>query len=68
MIAEAIDGGFQSMGWSSAVRANALTSANIERDATRLGTSYQIGNSVVWIISGFVIGALAGNGDFGLHQ
>jgi sugar phosphate permease len=56
MIGEVIDGGFQSMGWSSTVRANALTSNNIERDATRLGTSYQIGNSVVWIISGFVIG------------
>lgn len=56
MIGEIIDGGFQSMGWSSTVRANALTSDNIERDATRLGTSYQIGNSVVWLISGFVIG------------
>lgn len=56
MIGEVIDGGFQSMGWSSTVRANALTSDNIERDATRLGTSYQIGNSVVWIICGFVIG------------
>ena len=49
MIGEVIDGGFQSMGWSSTVRANALTSDNIERDATRLGTSYQVGNSVVWL-------------------
>jgi sugar phosphate permease len=56
LIYQIISGGFQSMGWSSTVRANAITSANIERDATRLGTSYQIGNSVVWIICGFVIG------------
>jgi len=56
LIYQIISGGFQSMGWSSTVRANALTSDNIERDATRLGTSYQIGNSVVWIICGFVIG------------
>jgi len=56
LIYQIISGGFQSMGWSSTVRANALTSDNIERDATRLGTSYQIGNSVVWVICGFVIG------------
>jgi len=55
-IFQIMDGGFQSMGWSSTVRANAITSDNVERDATRLGTSYQIGNSVVWLISGFVIG------------
>jgi len=57
LICEIIDGGFQSMGWSSIVRANANTSDNIERDSTRLGTAYQVGNSVAWVICGFVIGA-----------
>lgn len=57
LICEIIDGGFQSMGWSSIVRANAITSDNVERDSTRLGTAYQVGNSVTWVICGFVIGS-----------
>jgi len=57
LVCEIIDGGFQSMGWSSIVRANAITSDNVDRDSTRLGTAYQVGNSVAWVICGFVIGA-----------
>ena len=56
LIGEIIDGGFQSMGWSSTVRANALTSSNIEKSSVYLGTSYQVGNSIAWIVCGFMIG------------
>jgi sugar phosphate permease len=56
MIGEMLDGGFQSMGWSSCVRANAETSKNIDRDSTVLGTAYQFGNSFAWIICAFVVG------------
>lgn len=56
LIGEMIDGGFQSMGWSSTVRANAYTSKDPEKSSTALGTAYQVGNSVAWVISGYVIG------------
>ena len=59
-IGEVMDGGFQSMGWSSVVRANAeaqrKTKGDIDKKSTILGTSYQIGNSFAWLISSFVIG------------
>jgi sugar phosphate permease len=59
-IGEIMDGGFQSMGWSSVVRANAETQKRnkkeLERSSCLLGTSYQVGNSVAWLISAFVIG------------
>lgn len=59
-IGEVMDGGFQSMGWSSVVRANAETQrkkgGDIDKKSTLLGTSYQIGNSAAWLISAFVIG------------
>jgi len=57
-LGEVLDGLFQSMGWSSCVRANALTqdSKDRERSSTLLGTSYQVGNSVAWLISSFVVG------------
>ena len=58
-LGETVDGMFQSMGWSSCVRANALTqkAKNRERTTTILGTSYQIGNSVAWLISAYAVGA-----------
>jgi len=57
-IGEILDGFFQSMGWSSCVRANALTQKNQrEHTTTILGTSYQVGNSIAWLISAFVVGA-----------
>jgi len=56
LIGEIIDGGFQSMGWSSIVRANAETSKNPEKSSTILGTAYQFGNSFAWIVCAFVIG------------
>lgn len=53
-----LDGLFQSMGWSSCVRANALAqkAEDRERTSTILGTSYQVGNSIAWIISSFAVG------------
>jgi len=56
LIGEIIDGGFQSMGWSSIVRANAETSKNPEKSSTILGTAYQFGNSIAWIVCAFAIG------------
>ena len=57
-IGEILDGFFQSMGWSSCVRANALIQKdkNRERSSVLLGTSYQVGNSVAWLISSFAVG------------
>jgi len=58
LIGETLDGFFQSMGWSSCVRANALTQdeEDRERTSTLLGTSYQVGNSVAWLISAWAVG------------
>lgn len=56
LIGEMIDGGFQSMGWSSAVRANAYTSKDPEKSSMTLGTAYQVGNSIAWVVCGFMIG------------
>jgi len=58
-VGEVVDGMFQSMGWSSCVRANALTqeAEKRERATTILGTSYQVGNSVAWLISAYAVGA-----------
>ncbi len=56
LICEVIDSGFSSMGWSSIVRANAYTSDDPEETATVLGTAYQAGNSIAWVVTGFVIG------------
>jgi len=53
---EMMDGFFQSMGWSSCVRAtSALHIKEKEKATTILGTSYQIGNSVAWLVTGFII-------------
>lgn len=56
LVGEIMDGGFQSMGWSSIVRANAETSKNPEKSSTILGTAYQAGNSLAWIVCAFAIG------------
>ena len=56
LIGEIIDGGFQSMGWSSTVRANAETSTDREKSSTILGTAYQFGNSIAWIVCAFAVG------------
>jgi OPA family sugar phosphate sensor protein UhpC-like MFS transporter len=61
LIGEIMDGGFQSMGWSSAVRANAelqKEKKTIEKKSTILGTSYQVGNSIAWLLSAFFVGWL----------
>jgi OPA family glycerol-3-phosphate transporter-like MFS transporter len=58
VVGETIDGFVQAMGWSSCVRANALTqeNKNISRASTILGTSYQFGNSLAWLVSAFAVG------------
>ncbi|MFH1318484.1 MAG: MFS transporter [Candidatus Omnitrophota bacterium] len=57
-LGEVLDGLFQSMGWSSCVRANALIHKEKDREkySTILGTSYQIGNSVAWLVSAYAVG------------
>ena len=56
LVGEIVDGGFQSMGWSSIVRANAEMSKDPEKSSTILGTAYQAGNSLAWIVCAFAIG------------
>lgn len=58
LLGETIDGFFQAMGWSSCVRANALIQkeSNREWSSTLLGCSYQVGNSIAWLISAFAVG------------
>lgn len=53
-LCEVFDGFFQSMGWSSCVRATSLLHKN-DKATCVLGTSYQIGNSVAWLVTGYVI-------------
>jgi len=58
LVLETFDGFFQSMGWSSIVRANALIQKDDkerDRSSTILGCSYQVGNSVAWLISAFAV-------------
>jgi sugar phosphate permease len=58
LMLETFDGFFQSMGWSSIVRANALIQKDEkerDRSSTILGCSYQIGNSVAWVVSAFAV-------------
>ena len=67
-IGEIMDGTFQSRGWSSTVRANAELSKkhgkNVERTSCLLGTSYQVGNSVTWLVSSLVVGLLGCGSDY----
>ena len=58
LILETFDGFFQSMGWSSIVRANSLIQKDDkerDRSSTILGCSYQVGNSLAWVISAFAV-------------
>ena len=58
LMLETFDGFFQSMGWSSVVRANSLIQKNDkerDRSSTILGCSYQIGNSIAWVVSAFAV-------------
>jgi len=59
LILECIDGFFQSMPWSSIVRANVhlwKTKEEREKSATVMGCSYQFGTSITWLISAFAVG------------
>lgn len=58
IVLETCDGFFQAMGWSSVVRANAeiqQTDEDRDRSSTILGTSYQFGTSVTFIVSAFAV-------------
>jgi len=62
LVLETFDGFFQAMGWSSIVRANSLiqkTDEERDKSSTILGCSYQIGNSLAWLVSAFAV-ALGG--------
>lgn len=65
-LGESLNGFFQSMGWSSCVRANALTQEKEKREKSSmlLGTSYQIGNSMAWLVSAFAVGAFGWQAGF----
>ncbi|MCK4429671.1 MAG: MFS transporter [Candidatus Aminicenantes bacterium] len=58
LLIETFDGFFQAMGWSSIVRSNSLIQTKEKREAstTLLGCSYQVGNSVAWLVSAFAVG------------
>ncbi len=67
LILETCDGFFQAMGWSSVVRANSSnqkSDADRSRSSTILGCSYQVGNSVAWLISAFAVGAWGWSAGF----
>jgi len=67
LVGEIFDGFFQSMGWSSCVRANAnLFKNKISRDkySVLLGTSYQVGNSLAWLITAAVVGKFGWRAGF----
>ncbi len=58
LLLETFDGFFQSMGWSSVVRANSLIQKDDkerDRSSTILGCSYQIGTAVTSLVSAFVV-------------
>jgi len=58
IVLETFDGFFQSMGWSSIVRANAEIQPSDEarsRSSTILGCSYQIGTSITFMVSAFAV-------------
>jgi OPA family glycerol-3-phosphate transporter-like MFS transporter len=55
-----LNGYFQSMGWSLSVKtiANWYPFKKRGKASTVLGTSYQIGNAVSWVLAGSIIGTL----------
>jgi len=58
IVLETMDGFFQSMNWSSVVRANAELQPDDNarnRSSTILGTSYQLGSSVTYLVSAFSV-------------
>lgn len=54
----AVNGYFQSMGWSPSVKtiANWFPLSKRTKYSGLLGTSYQIGNAASWALSGFIVG------------
>ena len=58
IVLETCDGFFQAMGWSSVVRANAeiqKTEEDVNKSSTLLGTSYQFGTSITFLVSAFAV-------------
>lgn len=60
MLIWGLNGYFQSMGWSPSVKtiANWFPLKERGKASSILGTSYQIGNAVSWVLAGLVIGAM----------
>jgi len=60
MLIWALNGYFQSMGWSLSVKtiANWFPLKKRGKASAVLGTSYQVGNAASWVLAGLVIGAL----------
>ena len=58
MVVWALNGYFQSMGWSSCVKtiANWFPLKRRGKTCGILGTSYQMGNVLSWLLGGFIIG------------
>ena len=58
VVLESFDGFFQAMGWSSVVRANShlhTTEQERSKSSTIMGTSYQIGTSITFIVAAFSV-------------
>ena len=67
LVLESFGGFFQAMGWSSTVRANSLIQNDkkkLDESSTILGCSYQIGNSITWIVCAFAVGAFGWQAGF----
>jgi len=60
MLIWALNGYFQSMGWSPSVKtiANWFPLKKRGKASAVLGTSYQVGNAASWVLAGLVIGTL----------
>jgi len=60
MLIWALNGYFQSMGWSPSVKtiANWFPLKKRGKASAVLGTSYQVGNAASWVLAGLVIGVL----------
>jgi len=67
IVLETFDGFFQSMGWSSIVRANSelqKTDAERDRSSTILGCSYQFGTAVTFMVSALAVATFGWQAGF----
>ena len=67
IVLETMDGFFQSMGWSSVVRANSEiqdTDEKRSKSSTILGCSYQLGSSITFMISALAVATFGWQAGF----